>query len=94
MGIRRFFQFRLRTLLLIMTVIAVWLPLGMKLGDAIGAARERARHNRCLNKTTVSCGAVFNRAPTNGSPMDTSDTRAQLQGAARIESDSAMPPKK
>ena len=60
---RRWFQFSLRSLLIVVTVIGIWTPLLMKAAEAIHQAREAARHMRCYNNCNTSFGAVFITPP-------------------------------
>jgi hypothetical protein len=55
----RWFQFSLRSLLLVITVISIWTPLLIKAAETIQQARESARHMRCYNNFKSSPGAVF-----------------------------------
>jgi hypothetical protein len=60
---RRCFQFRLRTLLLVVTIVGVWTPLVMNLTEAVHAAREAARSTPCLNNVRAPGGARFISPP-------------------------------
>ena len=53
---RRRFQFRLRTLLIGVTVVGVWTPPLMKAADAIHNARGAARCKLCLNRVSFPWG--------------------------------------
>jgi hypothetical protein len=53
------FQFRLRTLMIGVTLVGVWMPLLMKAAEAVHEAREAARRVPCPNILSAPGGARF-----------------------------------
>jgi hypothetical protein len=61
---RRWYQFSLRTLLLILTVVGLWTPLLMNIAQLVHAQREAARSiSHVWNKISAPGGARFNGQP-------------------------------
>ena len=60
---RRRFEFSLRTLLLLVTVVGIWTPLLMKAAEAGHDAREAARRICCPNNLDAAVGASASRIP-------------------------------
>jgi hypothetical protein len=65
---RRRFQFRLRTVMVVVTLIGVWTPLLMKAGEAIHEARELARRTPCPNRLSLPWGPRFILPPPPSRP--------------------------
>jgi hypothetical protein len=68
---RRRFQFSLRTLLLLFTVVGVWMPLLIEAATAIHDAREAARRTPCLNTMSLPWGPRFIYPPKPSPPPAT-----------------------